>query len=378
MTNDAITRKGLPLGKKAVRYVDGLMMRNMTTDLDIILWKEKEGAASSAFVPRDEVWIDWRYKKEASFLIDVMRAESAPRFAGKPYAEVRAFMKETLCAKEPAPQFVVRSGKRGKLAIRYVRGDIIRKHFDPAFIFGGHDLVYDYVPKNEVWIDVLQDPREVRFTLAHELRERALMAKGMGYDDAHAKAIAIEAEPRAKLFTVDMDGPIPMQPFRQRAAYCGPASLKMVLGYLGREFSESRLARMCGTTKKVGTPHLGLIKGAKAAGASAFEKKDGTFDELRYFVHTERLPAIIGWVSPEDPSKVTVDDEHYSVVFKVTDTHIFIMDPEIEWGRRQVRIKDFEKWWWDTEEGTGAQVARWYMILNLEGKTFDFPEGTNH
>lgn len=371
--------KSLPLGKKSIRYVDGFMMRNLMTDLDIVLWREKQGVLPSAFVPEDEIWIDWRYKDETDFLLDVVRAESLPRFADSPYAEIRAYMKETLCLKTPMPPFIARTEKRGKLTIKYVSGNIIRSHLDPAFIFGGHDLVYDYIPKNEVWIDIYQDLREVRFTVAHELKERALMAKGMSYNDAHDQAIAIEVTPRAKNFTVDMDGPLPLQPFRQREAYCGPASLKIVLGHLGKEYAESRLARMCGTTQREGTDHGGMIKGAKKAGAAVFEKKDGSFDELRYFVHTERLPVIIGWVSPEDLKAVNPeDDEHYSVVYRITDKHIYIMDPEVEWGRKRMLLKDFEKLWWDSDGPASGRIERWYMVLNFEGMTYHFPGGNNH
>jgi hypothetical protein len=131
----------LPKSKRRVRFVNGFSMRYMVPDLDICIWREKEGMVRTSFVPKDEIWIDWRYKREAQLLIDSMRIESMPRFEGAPYAEVRRELNSRLCKRGKTPDFVVRKERHGALTIKYVKGDIVRLYFDPAFIFGGHDLV---------------------------------------------------------------------------------------------------------------------------------------------------------------------------------------------------------------------------------------------
>ena len=45
------------------------------------------------------------------------------------------------------------------------------------FTEGGHDKVFDFIPKKEIWIDDDLNPEERLFILVHELHERNLMKK---------------------------------------------------------------------------------------------------------------------------------------------------------------------------------------------------------
>jgi hypothetical protein len=87
--------------------------------------------------------------------------------------------------------------RRGKLRIYEVDGLAVRK-LEIAFTMGGHDLVYPgLVPRNEVWIDNALGPLDQKYTTLHELHERRLMkTRGMGYDEAHESANAIESRYR--------------------------------------------------------------------------------------------------------------------------------------------------------------------------------------
>ncbi|MDZ4385043.1 MAG: hypothetical protein U0944_01355, partial [Candidatus Moranbacteria bacterium] len=75
-------------------------------------------------------------------------------------------------------------------------GREVRAKLDPDFFLGGHNLVYGYVPKNEIWIDDAQDGREIKYTLLHELHEAKLMEKGTSYDNAHDFSLATEKAAR--------------------------------------------------------------------------------------------------------------------------------------------------------------------------------------
>jgi hypothetical protein len=74
---------------------------------------------------------------------------------------------------------------RGRLKVYLVNGEYVRDNLDVNFTMGGHGHVYDYIPKNEVWIEKGGEPLEDKFTLLHELVEREQMVKGMDYEEAH-------------------------------------------------------------------------------------------------------------------------------------------------------------------------------------------------
>ncbi len=73
-----------------------------------------------------------------------------------------------------------------------VNGRLVRSCYDIDFTEGGHDYVYEFVPRDEVWIDDDIHDNENGFVLFHELHERNLMAKGMDYDAAHEDASRLE------------------------------------------------------------------------------------------------------------------------------------------------------------------------------------------
>ncbi|MBI3963806.1 MAG: hypothetical protein HY341_02290 [Candidatus Kerfeldbacteria bacterium] len=75
---------------------------------------------------------------------------------------------------------------------------LVRQYLDPDFIFGGHALVYSYIPSGELWLDALQDPREAPYHLLHERTEYTLMRKGVPYDSAHDLATAADKAERRK------------------------------------------------------------------------------------------------------------------------------------------------------------------------------------
>jgi hypothetical protein len=68
----------------------------------------------------------------------------------------------------------------------------VRSVFDIDFTEGGHDYVYEFVPKNEVWIDDAIMAVERAYVLLHELHERNRMAEGWPYSKAHAESSRLE------------------------------------------------------------------------------------------------------------------------------------------------------------------------------------------
>lgn len=84
---------------------------------------------------------------------------------------------------------------KGKIKVYIIDGTALRSQ-DIRFTMGCHDLVYDYVPKGEIWIASELNEHDRKCTLLHELYERRKMAQGMSYDDAHELANELEVTAR--------------------------------------------------------------------------------------------------------------------------------------------------------------------------------------
>ena len=376
----------MKLKTKRIRWVDGFRVRNSYPDFDLVASDGMSGVYRDGhthpYIPEGEVWVDRRFRREKSFLFKVHEFEYAKR--DWKYAKTRAELKKRLCRKGTPPNFVVRRRQYRGVTILYVRGDIVRQWIDPAFIFGGHDLVYRYIPEGEVWIDIRQDPREIPFTLAHELCERELMSRGWYYRDAHQRATEVELKLRQQPKKSRAESPLRIKLFAQSAGYCGPASLKMAAEHFGRVYKEKEIEKLCRKhnrrrtpTSEYGTDHDELVGAAEALGATVETKENGTLADIRRNLRKGR-PVIVGWWStfesePDDPPGA--DCGHFSVIYQVTDAHVRMADPENGACRRKLTHDGFLRRWHDTDEdsvlvsvqNTGPQIAP-ATAANLFGK----------
>lgn len=78
------------------------------------------------------------------------------------------------------------------LKVLLVNGQAVRGKLSEDFSLAGHDKVYSYVPKGEVWVEDSLAPFDRKAILVHELWERHLMGFGMKYEDAHRRANRLE------------------------------------------------------------------------------------------------------------------------------------------------------------------------------------------
>ena len=162
------------------------------------------------FIPKGEFWIDWENgKKEAKYFIDSFLAIQCALEDGKSYEQAvkeadkfeqrerskSKFLKKL--KKLNTKKEILKKIHKKRLFKEYtqniqiwiVRGDLVRSLFHLDFTQGGHDLVYNFIPKNEVWIDDDIYRKEIPFVLIHELHERRLMLKGWSYDDAGGQEV---------------------------------------------------------------------------------------------------------------------------------------------------------------------------------------------
>jgi hypothetical protein len=74
-----------------------------------------------------------------------------------------------------------------------VDGPLVRQKIYPEFLYGGNEQRYLFNPKHEIWIDNSISVEEYRYTVAHELNERHLMATlGYTYSTAHDSSLRLE------------------------------------------------------------------------------------------------------------------------------------------------------------------------------------------
>lgn len=387
-------------------YFKGYELRHMQPDIDIMLW---HGDGNNKFVPPGQLWIDERYRSELKRMLEVFKIERMHRWTTKgdnnrypPYKLLREYLKEKLCKSGPVPEFVEREewDQEYQLNIVYVRGEIVRDYFDPHFVFGGHDLIYpSYISTpRTVWIDIRQDPREVKYTLAHETFEWKLMARGWRYGPAHSRAIKAELKLRAIEYVHPNKGeatlrtkPLNVIPIEQSDTGCGPTSGLMLLEYSGirkpdsTPYTEQELIALCGCDPELGTDHAPLVEGMrKIAGDRVIHGENGTLEDLKRIVLEERRPVMIGWWNGAHRTEAQVranndlDEGHFSIITHISSTHVHIANPWIidpnhkdggAPGIEKLRIKDFLERWYDmdvnpTETDPGYHLVRgWYLYL---------------
>jgi hypothetical protein len=166
------------------------------------------------FIPKNEYWIEqdtnadeWGYflenlAREEEFMQTGMTADDA--------LDKAADMEQTKRIHSPRVQKILASREVKKEALQKIKkqklekfstekftiwlvdGELVRDIFMSGYAAGGHDLVYPWVPKGEVWIEEVLPEHEQKFILLHELHERFLMHGGRDYEHAHAGATIIE------------------------------------------------------------------------------------------------------------------------------------------------------------------------------------------
>jgi len=92
-----------------------------------------------------------------------------------------------------------------------VHGKDIRDNYDTKWIGGGHGYRYDYIPKDEIWLEIQEDREDMKEILVHEITEYIFMRyEGKNYDDSHDIANIIEDTLRA--IPDSEERPLPSEP----------------------------------------------------------------------------------------------------------------------------------------------------------------------
>lgn len=129
-----------------------------------------------------------------------------------------------------------------------------------------------------------------------------------------------------------------VDPFRQKPGYCGPASLKIVLGFLGVNITEKKLALISGCTPSSGIGAKGLLDAAQKLGFRARMKDFSDLEDIREWVNRKKIPVIVDWFAFEGG--------HYSVVSGIDRENIYLEDPSLG-HRRALKLSTFMRLWFD-------------------------------
>jgi len=166
---------------------------------------------------------------------------------------------------------------------------------------------------------------------------------------------------------------IKVTPFQQTEGLgsCGPAALKILLSYFGKNYTEEQLIQVAssvvGMGQGDGTEHEGMIQAIKEIGGFVFTKENGTIEELEYFIKEEKLPVIVGWFSSYgEPG------DHYSVAVNVTDKNVILVDPEEgDKPEKWIEKNIFPNIWFDFVGKENKIISwGWYMVVSFEKKKF--------
>jgi len=125
---------------------------------------------------------------------------------------------------------------------------------------------------------------------------------------------------------------------------CGPACLKMIAGFYGKNFSLETLRKKCYITRE-GVSFLGLSEAADSLGFRTI----GVKIPFSTFIKNIPLPCIVHW-----------RQKHFIVVYRISDKHIWVADPAL--GLLKYTHQDFINNWSGTVIG-GEPIG---LVLIME------------
>jgi hypothetical protein len=191
-------------------------------------------------IPEDEFWIDQEvHPDEREFYFLNLLAERAAILNGSalPDAKEVGNAAEQRARRKLEPQRPPDAANQVKITplqkfpngvtVWLVDGELVRSWFFINYTEGGHDLVYDWIPPGEIWIDddVLHEERPL--VLTHEFVERSLMEQE-GLDYEHAHQLALKVEQRHYLKT-------------HRAGFRGVTAMSTYLKFRGHLYRRAKL-----------------------------------------------------------------------------------------------------------------------------------------
>ncbi len=204
-------------GAYSVFLVNGEQVRSSC--LDGQEFGESAINALIPIVPKDEIWIEDCVSKDEIFPIThsnlfLLNELSRGVDFDKAYDRSQQYernMRSILSGDDYGERFdplYVYVDKYGELSgpdcaidVYVVDGERVRDSAKTDFTEGGHDVVYNWIPTGEIWLEDLSEQDELPYILLHEFTERCLMQEGLTYDKAHDICSKVEFSQRSSGLT---------------------------------------------------------------------------------------------------------------------------------------------------------------------------------
>lgn len=140
---------------------------------------------------------------------------------------------------------------------------------------------------------------------------------------------------------------------------CGPAALRMVAAFLRRPIGRLQAITLCKTTATHGTTRLNLIQAARSQNLRVHAHSNATLREIDALLR-KKIPVIVNYREPQD------EEGHYSVIIKVTNTHVVLADP-YHGPKLKISRREFMSRW----HGKHLRAhRRWMMGVSVDTRHF--------
>lgn len=139
---------------------------------------------------------------------------------------------------------------------------------------------------------------------------------------------------------------------------CGPACVKMVLGYYGIMATENQVAKKCNWTFEKGCDNMDMVKALNSYGLKSILQTDCTYEDIQKCIK-KKIPVIVDWFTHGvNPSTTIMANGHASVVVGLDNDNIFLIDPE-DGKQRSIPRKEFMRVWFDWRGKESEFISKW-------------------
>ena len=186
---------------------------------------------------------------------------------------------------------------------------------------------------------------------------------------------------------------IPLRRIVQLPAYCGPATLGMMLSQYGVIAGQRAIAqegRAESLIQDLGTriDQLALATRNIASHLRMWAKRNATFEDINTLINISGLPVGVEWQDVGANAQWEDDNGHYSVVIGIDmeDKTLTIRNPETcgDGTDQTHTFESFDKAWYDTNlvgEDAPDEAKEWmddyHVLFVIAPKDMVFPETLN-
>jgi uncharacterized protein len=245
-----------------------------------------------------------------------------------------------------------------KTKIYVVDGNFVRSNIYVDFVLGGHGYIYDFIPKDEIWVEQVQNGADEQYNLTHEIIEYLLMKLcKQDYDKAHEFTAHVEDILRrydTQKSVTKASKFFHMPQVRQNTNYtCGAACAASIMAYYGNDLTESDIAQQMKTTQEGSEPDT-LVEFFNNNELDA-TKEELTPETLRDYIDDD-IPVIVELQAWGDKNDYETDytNGHYVVAIGYDDNGFFFMDPS-QFGYSYLEEDDLVSRWHDENSGEKDQ-----------------------